>query len=90
MREAGGLDHTLVALWGIDDRLQLLFPVVAPFGTQAIDACLCTDGDRFHIAEVALFNHLQDVGAIERRLLADRLAIKAIRGSRDFQDKGPL
>ena len=85
-----GLDHTLIALWSVNSPLQLLFPVVAPFGTEVIQARLCTNSDRSGIAEVALFDHLQDVGAVKRRLLADGLAIQAIRGGRDFQDEGPF
>src|SRR3989440_7567556 len=85
-----GLGHTLIALWSVNSPLQLLFPVVAPFGTEVIQARLCTNSDRSSIAEVALFDHLQDVGAVKRRLLADGLAIQAIRGGRDFQDEGPF
>src|SRR3989440_7290684 len=85
-----GLGHPLVALWSVNSPLQLLFPVVAPFGTEVIQARLCTNSDRSGIAEVALFDHLQDVGAVKRWLLADGLAIQAIRGGRDFQDEGPF
>ena len=81
-------DHALVTLRCVDGCLQFLFPVVAAFGMEGVQARFCADGNGLHIAEVALLNHGQDIGAIEGRLVADGLAVQAIGGRGDLQDKG--
>ena len=83
-----GLGDASVPFGRIYGGLQFLFSVVAALAVDALEAGLCPDGDGLHIAQEALFNHGQDIGRIEGRLVADGLAVQAIGGRGDLQDKG--